>query len=247
LRSIAAKTYHSMINSLRPDVLCLQETKISDGTVLPDLGDFSCRHINCAVRRGYGGTAVFSKIDVANCGERSAPMDMLLSPSEGRVQLLEFERFYLVNVYVPNAGAELGRLPLRRDLWDRAFCDFLCSLALEKSTIACGDFNVAHEPIDIARPAENRGHAGFTDDERRGFGAYGSRGFVDVFRHLHPDLCGAYSWWSYRAGARLRNVGWRIDYFLVTEDILPLAINCEIAGSIGGSDHAPVVLDLDCN
>jgi exodeoxyribonuclease-3 len=243
LRSVVAKTYGTMLERINPDVLCLQETKISGDCKLPDLGEFQWKYFHCAVRRGYSGTAIFSKIKPLSYDCHTAP-DGMLDPSEGRVQLIEFENFFLVNVYAPNSKAELARLPLRRDRWDPAFRDFLLHLAQKKGVVACGDFNVAHREIDLARPAENRGNAGFTDEERSGFDGYGSAGFIDLFRAIHPDRAGAYSWWSYRAGARQRNVGWRIDYFLVSADMLQLAANCEIVAQIGGSDHAPLLADF---
>ena len=245
LRSIVAKTYGSMVDAVDPDVICLQETKISADTLLPELGPFPWKRFHCALRRGYSGTAVLSKLEPLSYGCNTAP-EQLIAPMEGRVQLVEFEKFFLVNVYVPNAQAKLTRLPLRRDRWDPEFCNLLQSLAQRKSVLACGDFNVAHREIDLARPAENRGNAGFTDEERRGFDCYVEAGFVDVFRALHPNRAGAYSWWSYRAGARQRNVGWRIDYFIATEDLVPFVSRCDILSSIGGSDHAPLVLELNC-
>ncbi|MDR2667761.1 MAG: exodeoxyribonuclease III [Puniceicoccales bacterium] len=243
LRSAVGKTFHAMVAEIRPDVLCLQETKISCDSKLPDLGEFQCKYFHCALRRGYSGTAVLSKIKplAYDC---NTPPDRLIEPMEGRVQLLEFEKFFLVNVYVPNAQAELTRLPLRRDRWDPTFRDFLLNLSREKDVVACGDFNVAHREIDLARPKENRGNAGFSDGERSGFDNYIGAGFVDVFRALHPNRGGSYSWWSQRADARKRNVGWRIDYFLATENLLPHVTNCEILAHIGGSDHAPVAIDL---
>jgi exodeoxyribonuclease-3 len=160
------------------------------------------------------------------------------------VQIADFEKFFLVNVYVPNARADLSRLPLRSDHWDPALGDLLRRLGERKPTIACGDFNVAHRPIDLARPEENRGNAGFTDEERAGFDGLLAAGFSDVFRTLHPNLTGAYSWWSYRSGARERNVGWRIDYFLASNALLPSISDCRIIPEIIGSDHAPNFLGV---
>ncbi|MDR2664579.1 MAG: exodeoxyribonuclease III [Puniceicoccales bacterium] len=243
LRSVLQKSYYDFLESYDPDVFCLQETKIGPQTALPDLGPFPYRYLHCAGRPGYSGTAVLSKIPPRSYDCGTAP-DGLLEPREGRVQLLDFGALFLLNVYVPNARADLSRLPLRRDRWDPTFLALLRELGSEKFVLACGDFNVAHEPIDLARPDENRGHAGFTDEERAGFGAYLSAGFVDVFRSLHPRQAGAYSWWSYRAGARKRNVGWRIDYFLASPELAGSAARCEILTETGGSDHGPILLDL---
>jgi exodeoxyribonuclease-3 len=243
LRSVLKKGYGPLLESYRPDVLCLQETKISRRTELPDLGPFPSRYLHCADRPGYSGTATLSKFLPRAYDCATAP-DGLLKPQEGRMQLLDFGSLYLVNVYVPNARAELDRLPLRRNRWDPEFLALLRKLKEKKSVVACGDFNVAHRPIDLAKPDKNRGHAGFTDEERAGFDAYLEAGFVDVFRALHPKQVGAYSWWSYRAGARKRNVGWRIDYFLASSELMDRVQRCEILAEVGGSDHCPVLLDL---
>jgi exodeoxyribonuclease-3 len=158
---------------------------------------------------------------------------------------VDFGDFFLVNVYTPNARQDLSRLPLRRDGWDPAMRDFLADLDGRKPTVVCGDFNVAHRPVDLARPEANRGQAGFTDEERIGFDGLLDAGFVDAFRALHPDRRDAYTWWSYRSGARARNIGWRIDYFLISARLLPNLNRCEIFPSITGSDHAPILLALD--
>jgi exodeoxyribonuclease-3 len=243
LRSVLQKSYRSLLESYHPDVLCLQETKVGPRTELPDLGPFPYRYLHCADRPGYSGTAVLSKFPPA-AYDCATALDGLLEPREGRLQLLDFDAFYLVNVYVPNARAELDRLPFRCDRWDPEFLTLLRNLQEKKSAVACGDFNVAHGPIDLARPDKNRGCAGFTDGERAGFGAYLEAGFVDVFRALHPNRTGAYSWWSYRSGARERNVGWRIDYFLASPELMGAVRRCEILAEVGGSDHGPVLLDL---
>jgi exodeoxyribonuclease-3 len=244
LRSILEKTLPRFVEEADPDVLCLQETKVNPGTI-PDCfgGSYAWRAHNCAVKRGYSGTAVFSKIQPENCDLRTRP-EGLLEPAEGRVMVLDFGAFHLVNVYTPNARAELTRLPLRERHWDPAFRDLLLELDGKKPVLACGDFNVAHRPIDLAHPEANRGSAGFTDGERAGFDGHLAAGFVDIFRHLHPDRAGAYSWWSYRGGARGRNVGWRIDYFLGSARLLPSVTRCEILPAVGGSDHAPLILEF---
>lgn len=245
LRSILSKGFQSTMNGEDPDIICLQETKV-DGGSIPDLGEIPQIHhfFNCAEKPGYSGTAALLKFPPKSWERQTAP-EQLLDPAEGRVIILDLGNFFLVNVYTPNARNDLARLPLRRDLWDPAFLRLLSSLDGKKPTVVCGDFNVAHQPIDLARPAANRGCAGFTDGERSGFGAYLSGGFVDIFRRLHPDRSDAYSWWSYRSGARARNVGWRIDYFLVSARLASAVTRCEILSTIGGSDHAPILLELE--
>jgi exodeoxyribonuclease-3 len=243
LRAAIGKTYHAFLGDADPDILCLQETKLSEGGPLPDVGPFPYRYFHCAARRGYSGTAIFSKISPIAYLDSTAP-DRLLQPQEGRVQVLDLGPFYLVNVYVPNAQSPLTRLPLRCDEWDPVFLRLLLDLSKEKDVLACGDFNVAHRPIDLARPEKNRGKAGFTNGERGGFDNYLAAGFIDVFRALHPDRSAAYSWWSIRTAARERNVGWRIDYFLASRQLMPAIACCEILSSVGGSDHAPVAIEV---
>jgi exodeoxyribonuclease-3 len=164
---------------------------------------------------------------------------------EGRVILLEYERFFLVNVYTPNSGAELARLEFRSQIWDVKFAAFLGNLTKIKPTVACGDFNVAHEEIDLANPVQNHFSAGFTDEERRGFSNILGKGFLDVFRYQHRHDMGQYSWWSYRANARSRNIGWRIDYVLASEALQQNIKTSKIYADICGSDHAPVGATID--
>ncbi|MDR1457097.1 MAG: exodeoxyribonuclease III [Puniceicoccales bacterium] len=244
LRSILQKTFEDFVRAVDPDVICLQETKISPD-VIPDLGfpQYGFRSFNCANRRGYSGTAILSKIAPQSINEQTH-LEMLLPSHEGRVQVCEFKNFFLVNVYVPNAQAQLTRLPLRHLQWDVEFGRYLAELNAKKPVLACGDFNVAHQAIDLARPKENRGNAGFTDEERSGFSNILDKGFVDVFRLQNPKHVGTYSWWSYRCNARERNVGWRIDYFLASQGMLPAIGECKILTHITGSDHAPVLLEL---
>jgi exodeoxyribonuclease-3 len=245
LRSILDKTFDALIQNEDPDIVCLQEIKVSHDA-LPEVGfpQYGFRSFNCADRRGYSGTAMLAKMAPRSVNE-CTHLDKLLPSHEGRVQMVDFSEFSLVNVYVPNAQRALTRLPLRHFHWDKNFREYLSELAKKKPVIACGDFNVAHCPIDLARPQENRGNAGFTDEERDGFSSILGHNFVDVFRFLHPDVEGAYSWWSYRMDARIRNIGWRIDYFLATPGLLPAVERCEILSHIGGSDHAPLLLELD--
>ncbi|MDR0428546.1 MAG: exodeoxyribonuclease III [Puniceicoccales bacterium] len=245
LRSILQKTFDDLVQWEDPDILCLQETKVNHD-IIPDVGfpQYAFRSYNCADRRGYAGTAMFEKSLPRSMDERTY-VETLVSSHEGRVQVADFHYFYLLNVYIPNSQRELQRLPLRHHHWDKIFGEYLQNLAEKKPLIVCGDFNVAHQPIDLKRPEENRGNAGFTDEERNGFSAILEKGFVDAFRHFYPQREDAYSWWSYRANARARNIGWRIDYFLVSPQIIPALKRCEILSHVGGSDHAPVLLEMD--
>ena len=228
----------------QPDILCLQETKAHPGQVtLPSgLSESDGWHIfwNSAEKKGYSGTAVFS---------REAPLNVIDGigavehDSEGRVITVEYPDFYLVNVYTPNAQNELRRLPYRMQ-WDIAFLNWMNQLQKQKPVIFCGDLNVAHKEIDLARPSANRRNPGFSDEERAGFDNIVDAGFIDTFRHFHPDQPDHYSWWSYRANARANNVGWRIDYFGVSQAFLPSAKSAAIHSSVMGSDHCPVELIL---
>lgn len=236
-----AKGFGEFVAAEAPDVLCLQETKARPEQVqLPlELGGYRA-YWNSAEKPGYSGVAVFT---------RTAPLQVsqgLGIPEhdrEGRVLTLEFADFHLINVYTPNAQDELRRLPYRLE-WDLAFRAHCRGLAASKPVVFCGDLNVAHQEIDIARPQSNRRSPGFSDEERASFTALLDAGFADTFRHHHPDVAGAYSWWSYRAGARQRNVGWRIDYFGVSTSLLPRVASAFILPQVLGSDHCPVGITL---
>ena len=237
IRAIAKKTFFSDLELLGTDILCLQETKAQDNHVVETLKPLNGYYIysNSAKRPGYSGTAVISKIKGINIDEH----DM-----EGRVLCLELETFFLVNVYVPNSGSELKRLGYRQD-WDNAFFDYLKDLERVKPVIVCGDFNVAHKKIDLARPKANYNKtAGYMQEEIDGMDRLIESGLADSFRRLYPDMTERYSWWSYRAGARSKNIGWRIDYFLVSEAFLPSVKNAYILEDITGSDHCPVGIEL---
>ena len=193
------------------------------------------------MKKGYSGTAIFTKprpISVKN------GMDIPEHDNEGRVITCEYETFYLVTVYTPNAQSELARLDYRMT-WDDAFREYLLELDAKKPVIVCGDMNVAHKEIDLKNPGPNRGSAGFTDEEREKFTKLLDAGFTDTFRHLHPDLTGAYSWWSYRFRARQNNAGWRIDYFLVSDRIKDKIVTASILAEVMGSDHCPVMLEIE--
>jgi len=239
IRACLNKGFMQSLQELECDVICLQETKAYQQQVK---ADFSGWHAiwNSAERPGYSGTLVLSK---------QTPLDYSLgigSPehdSEGRVITAHFKDFTLVNVYTPNSGDELRRLDYRQQ-WDQAFGDYVSALAAQRPTLVCGDLNVAHQEIDLARPANNHFSAGFTDEERRGFGQLLQKGFIDTFRHFYPQQTRAYSWWSYRAQARANNIGWRIDYFLASQSAAGMLLDAKIHPQIHGSDHCPVSLDL---
>ena len=242
IRSCLGKGLPDLLATERPDILCLQETKARPEQVELPL-EFAGYHAfwNSAEKAGYSGVAVFT---------REAPLDVRLGlgidehDREGRVLTLEFPDFHLVNVYTPNSQNELRRLPYRL-VWDEVFRQHLGSLALTgKPVIFCGDLNVAHREIDLARPKDNRRNAGFTHEERESFGRLLDSGFLDTFRHRYPDLAGAYSWWTFRAGARGRNIGWRIDYFGITPDLADRLDDAFIHAHVTGSDHCPVGITL---
>lgn len=244
LRAILGKGFIDNINKLQPDILCLQEIKATPDKIPEfELSGYQ-RFYNSAKRPGYAGTATFSKIRPLHV-ETSLEIDTLTGPTEGRVILAEYDSFYVLNVYTPNSGAELARLKFREEVWDVKFRELLCALSAKKPVITCGDFNVAHEEIDLANPAQNHFSAGFTDQERRGFDNILASGFTDSFRFKHPGEAKQYSWWSYRANARARNVGWRIDYILLSTKIKNKLISANIYQDVLGSDHAPVSVVVD--
>jgi exodeoxyribonuclease-3 len=223
-----------------PDILCLQESKAHKEQVSLDLNGYR-DFWNPAVKRGYSGTVIFTKHAPLNV---TTGMDMPEHDQEGRVITAEFKDYYLVNVYTPNSKRELLRLDYRTQEWDVAFLKYLKQLENRKPVIFCGDLNVAHKEIDIARPKENRRNAGFTDEERESFSRIIDSGFVDTFREFAEDG-GHYSWWSYMGRARERNVGWRIDYWCISETLRPRLKDASILPEVHGSDHCPVVMEFD--
>ena len=241
IRAVLGKGFGEFVLNEKPDILCLQETKARPEQVDLPL-ELSGYHgfWNSATKPGYSGVAVFT---------REEPLDVIEGmgvdehDTEGRVLTLEYPDFYLVNVYTPNAQDELKRLPYRLQ-WDEAFRRHVAGHATKKPVIFCGDLNVAHNEIDIARPAANRKSPGFSDEERASFGQLLAEGFTDSYRHFYPDKAAAYSWWSYRAGARQKNVGWRIDYFGVSEPFMKNVKSAEILPHVLGSDHCPVGITL---
>jgi exodeoxyribonuclease-3 len=254
IRAVLKKgVFHPYLKAHDPDILCLQETKAERGQFEIDLPGYH-EYWNSAVKKGYSGTAIFSKekpISVINgfpqeFASRFTFADELQrdSAEEGRVITAEFEKFYVVTVYTPNAKDDLSRLPLRFGHWDPAFLAYCKQLEEKKPVIFCGDLNVAHTELDLANPKANRGKKGFTDEERKGFQNMLDAGFVDTFR-LFKEGNGHYTWWSNFANSRARNVGWRIDYFLVSQPLRQRIKTADIHPDIMGSDHCPVSVTLD--
>lgn len=241
IRAVLGKGFAEFVTSEKPDILCLQETKArSEQVELPlEMGGYRS-YWNSAEKPGYSGVAVFT---------REKPLEVHIGmghdehDSEGRVLTLEYPDFILVNVYTPNSQDGLRRLPYRLN-WDEAFRRHCAGHAMKKPVVFCGDLNVAHQEIDIARPKENRLSPGFSDGERASFSELLDAGFVDTFRHLYPDQTEAYSWWSYRAGTRPRNIGWRIDYFGVSTPFIDRVASAGILPHVHGSDHCPVAITL---
>lgn len=242
IRAVMKKDFLVSLASMETDILCLQETKAQDDQVLEALKELDGYHIytNSAEKKGYSGTAILSKIKPI-----AIEYDLGIEEhdQEGRVIAAEYTDFILVTVYTPNSGSELKRLSYRQS-WDREFHDYLKQLESRKPVIICGDLNVAHKDIDLARPKPNYNKsAGYMQEEIDGIQQYLNSGFIDSFRLIHPNK-EKYSWWSYRAGARAKNVGWRIDYFLVSSVLKDKVKDADILNEIMGSDHCPVQLDL---
>ena len=240
LRACVQKGFLDFFNSADADIFCLQETKLQAGQLAVDLPGYY-QYWNYAEKKGYSGTAVFSKEEPVRVryGIGIEELD-----TEGRLITLEFQDYYLVTCYTPNAQRELARIDHRLK-WDEAFRNYLSQLDQEKPVIVCGDLNVAHKEIDLKNPSSNRGNAGFSDEERESFEKLLACGFTDSFRHLHPNESGAYTWWSYMFNARKNNAGWRIDYFLVSSRISGRILSTPIYSDILGSDHCPVGLELN--
>ncbi|MEQ8478060.1 exodeoxyribonuclease III [Fulvivirga sp.] len=244
IRAILKKDFKNSIDALSPDVFCLQETKApleEAQTALQIFDDYSSYVNYSKARKGYSGTAIVTKEKVLNV---THDIGIEEHDQEGRVNTAEFENFYLVNVYTPNSGAGLNRLDYRED-WDKQFLHYLKNLESKKPVILCGDLNVAHQEIDIARAKENYNKsAGYTQREIDGFEKYLANGFVDTFRKLHPDEV-KYSYWNYMFNARSRNVGWRIDYFLVNQSLMSKVKSAEIHNEYMGSDHCPISITIE--
>lgn len=250
LRAVINKgAFEAFIKETNPDILCIQETKAKQGQAEIDLPEYE-ELWNSALRPGYSGTAIFTKVKPLavfnDLPTLAAAADEFGDPAkEGRVLTAEFEKFYLVNVYTPNSKHGLERLKLREKTWDPEFLNYLKQLEAKKPVIVCGDFNAAHTAIDLARPEDNEENAGYTKEERRGIDNIVNAGFVDTFRALHPEETGRYTWWTFRAGARIRNIGWRIDYFFVSKNLFNKVKSAEIHEQILGSDHCPISIELE--
>ncbi len=243
IRAVMKKEFPQSLAQLKPNILCLQETKAQDEQVLEALANISGYEIytNSAVKKGYSGTAILTQTMPLNV---YTDIGIDEHDQEGRVINAEFQDFFLINVYTPNSGSELKRLGYRQK-WDAAFLVFLKELEKNKPVVVCGDLNVAHTEIDLARPKENYNKAaGYMQEEIDGFENLMSAGFIDSFRHVCPKKI-KYSWWSYRAGARARNVGWRIDYCLTSGKLRSNIKHADILDGVMGSDHCPVLMELD--
>lgn len=239
LRACMGKGFGDFFAATDADILCVQETKMQQGQAEIDFAGYE-QYWNSAVKKGYSGTAVFSRIQPMGV---SYGMGMEEHDQEGRIITLEFAEFQLVNVYTPNSQRGLTRLEYRMR-WEEDFRAYVRQLAGKKPVILCGDLNVAHQEIDIKNPAANKNNAGFTQGERDKLTELLQSGFTDSFRHLYPERREAYTWWSYMANARERNIGWRIDYFLVSDPIRPNIREAAILPEVQGSDHCPVTLEI---
>ncbi len=239
IRACLKKGFMEYFQAQDADIFCLQETKCSVGQVELDLKGYH-QYWNYAEKKGYSGTAIFTKKEPLSV---SYGLGIEEHDQEGRVICLEFDNFYMVTVYTPNSKNELERLDYRM-IWEDEFRKYLSKLNEKKPVVVCGDMNVAHEEIDLKNPKTNRRNAGFTDEERNKFTELLQAGFTDSFRYLYPDTLHAYSWWSYRANARKNNTGWRIDYFVVSNDWKEQIQEAEIHAEQEGSDHCPVALYL---
>ncbi|MEW9122933.1 MAG: exodeoxyribonuclease III [Thermotaleaceae bacterium] len=239
LRACVGKGFLEYFVKVDADIFCIQETKLQEGQINLELDNYD-QYWNYAVKKGYSGTAIFTRKKPLTVGYGVGIPE---HEKEGRVITLEYENFYLVNVYTPNSQRELARLDYRM-VWEDVFRGYLKELDSIKPVILCGDLNVAHKEIDLENPKSNKRNAGFTDEERNKMSILLENGFIDTYRYFYPDQEKAYTWWSYMGKARERNVGWRIDYFIVSERIANLLEGAEIHSDILGSDHCPVVLDV---
>jgi len=255
IRAVVGKgLFQEFIQKHQPDVLCLQETKAEQGQAVIDLPDYEEYWNSSEGKKGYSGTAIFSKIKplsvVNGFADDIAKKYGLADNSygdpnkEGRIISAEFDNFYVVTVYTPNSKGDLSRLDLRYKQWDPAFLEHVKTLEKNKPVLFCGDLNVAHEEIDLANPKPNIGKHGFTNEERERFGDFLKAGFVDTYRSKHPDKTDAYTWWTHWANARARNVGWRIDYWLASKDMADNIVAADIHPDVMGSDHCPISIEV---
>ncbi|UIO45273.1 exodeoxyribonuclease III [Brevibacillus brevis] len=239
LRACVNKGFYEYFKEANADIFCLQETKLQEGQIEMEIGEAYHQYWNYAEKKGYSGTAVFTKMEPLSVRygleEDHEP--------EGRVITLEFQDFYLVTVYTPNAKRDLSRLDYRLE-WEDRFRNYLLQLDGKKPVVVCGDLNVAHQEIDLKNAKSNRGNSGFTPEEREKMTSLLAAGFVDTYRYFYPDQTDAYTWWSFMPKVRERNIGWRIDYFLASERLAPALLSAGIDSQVMGSDHCPVVLEL---
>lgn len=240
IRACVQKGFEEVFRELDADIFCIQESKMQEGQLELDFPGYY-QYWNYAKKKGYSGTAIFSKKEPISV---SYGIGIEEHDQEGRVITLEFEDFYVITVYTPNSQNELKRLSYRME-WEDAFLAYLKKLEESKPVVFCGDLNVAHLEIDLKNPKTNHKNAGFTDDERAKFSALLDAGFIDTFRYFYPDLEGVYSWWSYRFSARAKNAGWRIDYFCVSEALKDRLADAKILTDILGSDHCPIQLEMN--
>lgn len=250
LRACINKGFYDYFKAVNADIFCVQETKLQEGQIQVEHGEEYTSYWNYAQKKGYSGTAVFTKIKPLSVRygleEDEEP--------EGRIITLEYDAFFLVNVYTPNAKRDLSRLSYRLE-WEDRFRSYLQKLDADKPVIVCGDLNVAHQEIDLKNAKSNRNNSGFTQEERDKMTQLLESGFIDTFRHFYPELTDAYSWWSYMPKVRERNIGWRIDYFLASARLSPCLLDAQIDSEVTGSDHCPVILTMkeiakpneDCN
>lgn len=238
LRACYKKGFPQFMEEENPDIICIQETKMQEDQKVWSFEGYH-EYWNDADKKGYSGTLIYTKIEPLSI---QYGLDDGAYNDEGRVITLEFDTFYLINTYVPNVKRDLSRIPYRMVYEDR-LREYLVSLSKHKEVILCGDLNVAHNEIDIKNASSNHGNAGFTAEERGKFNELLDAGFIDTFRHFHPDV-EKYSWWSYMFSSRERNIGWRIDYFVVTKNLIPKITNTDILNQVYGSDHCPVLMEI---
>ena len=241
IRAVIKKGFYDFVETYNPDILCIQETKAHPEQVDLILSDYPYQYWNSAEKKGYSGTAIFSKVEPLSI---DYDMGIKKHDLEGRVITAEFKDYFLVTVYTPNSKRELLRLDYRQKEWDVDFLKHLKELEKKKPVVFCGDLNVAHKEIDLKNPKTNRRNAGFTDEERMGFDNYVNAGFIDTFREFEKGE-GHYTWWSYMFQARARDIGWRIDYFCISKVLRSILKNAYILKDVMGSDHAPVVMEIN--
>lgn len=236
IRACTGKGFCEFIKNVNADIICLQEIKIHEPLEILELNKYN-KCWNHAQKKGYSGTAVFSKFNFKNVDTS------LFDDTEGRIIALEYENFYLVNCYIPQARRDLSRLEYRLN-FDKKLTEFLKNLERYKPVILCGDLNVAHQEIDLKNPKSNSGHSGFTIEERESFSNLLNEGFIDTFRYFYPDKKDSYTWWSYRKDVRKKNIGWRIDYFVISESLKNNLVNSLIYNEVQGSDHCPIGIEI---